>query len=192
MGDNVTYSLSDDAGGLFSIDATSGDVTTADSLDFETATSHTITAVATSTDGSSSQSDFTINVSNVAEGFASLGLDELDGVNGFTIPGLATGDLAWVVSTAGDVNGDGFDDVIIGAPAANVDGVENTGQSYLIFGTPDDWLPTFDLTTLDGSNGVQLDGVDAIDNSGLSVGDAGDVNGATAKIALMFWGHRKK
>ena len=61
-GDTVTYSLDDDAGGLFTIDANTGEVTVAGNLDYETATSHTITVRATSTDGSSSTADMAINV----------------------------------------------------------------------------------------------------------------------------------
>ena len=65
-GDAVTYSLDDDAGGLFTIDANTGEVTVAGNLDYETATSHTITVRATSTDGSStSTADMTINVDDV-------------------------------------------------------------------------------------------------------------------------------
>ena len=54
VGDNVTYTLSDDAGGLFRIGETSGEVTVSGSLDYETAASHDITVLATSTDGSTS------------------------------------------------------------------------------------------------------------------------------------------
>ena len=67
-GDTVTYSLDDDASGLFTIDANTGEVTVAGNLDYETATSHTITVRATSTDGSSSTADMTINVADVTDG----------------------------------------------------------------------------------------------------------------------------
>ena len=40
MSDDVTYSLSNDAGGLFAIDSSSGVVTVASQLDYETAQSH--------------------------------------------------------------------------------------------------------------------------------------------------------
>ena len=63
-GDTVSYALTNDAGGLFTIDSTTGVVTTAGSLDYETATSHTVTVEASSTDGSSDTSDFTINVND--------------------------------------------------------------------------------------------------------------------------------
>ena len=64
--DSVRYSLTDDAGGRFAIDPNSGVITVADGslLDYETATSHTVTVVATSTDGSSSSETFTINLTD--------------------------------------------------------------------------------------------------------------------------------
>ena len=64
--DTVTYSLDSSAGGAFAIDATTGVVTVADTglIDFETATSHTITVRATSSDGSTSTAAFSIDVLN--------------------------------------------------------------------------------------------------------------------------------
>ena len=50
--DNVTYSLDNDAGGLFTINGTTGVVTVNGSLDAETSISHTITVRATSNDTS--------------------------------------------------------------------------------------------------------------------------------------------
>ena len=64
VGDNVTYTLSDDAGGLFGIGETNGVVTVSGSLDYETAVSHDITVLATSTDGSTSSESFTIPVTD--------------------------------------------------------------------------------------------------------------------------------
>lgn len=58
--DSVSYSLIDDALGLFEIDTVSGLVTTAAALDFETATSHTIRIRASSSDGTSSEATFEI------------------------------------------------------------------------------------------------------------------------------------
>ena len=81
------------------------------------------------------------------------------------------------VSSAGDVNGDGFDDLIMGAPLN--DGAGNlkvdAGSSFLIFGAAS--LPaTIKLASL-GSLGVKILGADAGDQSGMSVSNAGDVNG---------------
>ncbi|WP_372720511.1 VCBS domain-containing protein, partial [Novipirellula sp.] len=63
----VTYSLSDDAGGRFAIDSSTGVVTVAGSLDYETQTAHTITVRSQSSDGSTSFTDFTVNVINENE-----------------------------------------------------------------------------------------------------------------------------
>src|SRR5690606_611340 len=68
-GDTVTYSLTDDAGGRFAIDANTGAVTVADagSLNFEGATAHPITVQAISSGGLTSSQSFTIAVNNVNE-----------------------------------------------------------------------------------------------------------------------------
>ena len=64
--DTVTYALSDNAGGRFAVDSSTGIVTVADSslLDYETATSHTVEVTATSTDGSTSIQSFTVNLTD--------------------------------------------------------------------------------------------------------------------------------
>ena len=65
--DSITYSLSDDAGGRFTIDSSTGVVTVNGALDAETATSNSITVVATSTDTSTSSETFIITVGDVDE-----------------------------------------------------------------------------------------------------------------------------
>lgn len=68
-GPAVTYSLSDDAGGRFAIDANTGVVTVANGslLNYESATSHNITVFASDGAGATSSETFTINVANVFE-----------------------------------------------------------------------------------------------------------------------------
>src|SRR4028118_1945299 len=62
-------------------------------------------------------------------------LSDLNGSNGFAINGIATYDQSGSsVSSAGDVNGDGFDDLIIGAKSADGNGLSFAGQSYVVFG----------------------------------------------------------
>jgi hypothetical protein len=114
-----------------------------------------------------------------SSGFASnFDLATLDGANGFLLKGIDENDYSgWSVSSAGDVNDDGFDDVIIGAAYADPDGELGAGESYVIFGKSSGFAPTLDLATLDGTNGFLLKGIDAYDNSGFSVSSAGDVNG---------------
>jgi hypothetical protein len=67
ISDTVTYSLDDDAGGLFAIDANTGVVSVAGTLDAETATSHNVTVRATSSDGSFTTQAFSISVTDVNE-----------------------------------------------------------------------------------------------------------------------------
>jgi hypothetical protein len=65
---------------------------------------------------------------------ANINLSALDGTNGFTLSGVAGGDQSGCeVSTAGDVNGDGVDDLLIGAPGADPNG-DGSGASYVVFG----------------------------------------------------------
>ncbi len=118
-------------------------------------------------------------VFGAASGFdVSLDLASLDGTNGFRLDGGAAFDFSgWSVSGAGDVNGDGFADVIIGARAASPSGVATAGSSYVVFGAASGWSAALDVVALDGSNGFRLDGVAENDQSGASVAGAGDVNG---------------
>jgi hypothetical protein len=107
-------------------------------------------------------------------GTPSLDLATLDGANGFRVNGIAKYDFSsCTVSSAGDVNGDGFDDVIIGAQNG---GPDYEGESYLVFGKAS-WSPVLDLAALNGANGFRLLGIDAHDFSGFMVSEAGDVNG---------------
>ena len=111
-----------------------------------------------------------------AGGFsANLDLSELDGSNGFVING--NNHLGYSVSSAGDINGDGFDDIIIGDPLAASNDQRFTGVSYVVFGKAEDFDATFDLSSLNGSNGFVINGISAYDSSGRSVSSAGDVNG---------------
>ena len=61
--DSVSYHLEDTLG-LFEIDSDTGVVTLAGQLDYESATSHTITVVASSSDWSESKADYTITIEN--------------------------------------------------------------------------------------------------------------------------------
>lgn len=107
-----------------------------------------------------------------------INLSTLNGSNGFTINGLAAGDqLGYSVSDAGDINGDGIDDLIIGANLASPNGVSNAGRSYVIFGSRSGFGANFNLSKLNGSNGFIINGIALGDRSSTSVSRAGDVNG---------------
>ena len=105
---------------------------------------------------------------------ASIDLGAL-GSGGFRIDGVNAEDYSgFSVSGAGDVNGDGLDDVIIGAFGAYSGGNSTAGESYVVFGKADS--ASIDLATL-GTGGFRIDGIDAFDRSGVTVSGAGDVNG---------------
>ncbi len=72
--------------------------------------------------------------------------------------------FGYATAGAGDVNGDGYDDVIVGA----YDTADETGRAYVFHGSASG-LATTPATVLDGEH--------AEDNFGYSVGGAGDVDG---------------
>src|SRR5262245_47900135 len=111
-----------------------------------------------------------------ASGFAAnIDLSSLNGTTGFKLSGEAAGDYSGrSVASAGDVNGDGFADVIIGARAAAPHGSQS-GASYVVFGQASGFAANIDLSSLDGATGFKLSGEAAGDNSGQSVASAGDV-----------------
>jgi len=83
--------------------------------------------------------------------------------------------LGGSVAAAGDVNGDGYDDIVVGAPYDD-DAHSDSGQVYLIFGKPSGWAMDTDLSTLTGTTGASFWGEDAGDCAGFAVSGAGDVN----------------
>ena len=103
----------------------------------------------------------------------------LDGSNGFRVSGAAEHDFSGMsVSDVGDVNGDGFDDIAIGAFNAFSGGGDiGTGGAYLLFGSSSGFAGSFELSHLNGTKGVNLKGVHFSDRAGTSVSGAGDVNG---------------
>ena len=96
---------------------------------------------------------------------------------GFMITGNAAGDYFGLsVSTAGDINNDEYDDVIIGASQRN----SNQGAAYVIYGgenpTMSNWDFSSGATLSPASTGFIITGNAAGDLFGSSVSKAGDIN----------------
>ena len=98
-----------------------------------------------------------------------------------TVYGDDAGDVsAWSLA-AGDINGDGTDDLIIGAYRGDPAGGTDAGETYVIYGAES--LPaTIDFSTARAD--LTVYGDDAYDYSGWSVA-AGDINGDTTDDLII-------
>jgi len=82
------------------------------------------------------------------------------GTGGFVINGVSANDNAGVsVSSAGDINGDGFDDLLIGANEDDPNGA-NSGASFVVFGG----LNTASSVTLGTTGNDTLTGTSSAEN----------------------------
>jgi hypothetical protein len=96
-----------------------------------------------------------------------LGGQSADNVPDLILTGAATDDqFGWSVGEAGDVNGDGYADIIVGAPHNDAGGAE-VGRAYVYFGGP----------VMDSVADLTLTGEATDDLFGFQVAKAGDMNG---------------
>ena len=193
--DRLNFAISGgDDNTLFTINATTGNLDFINAPDFETPLDadgdnrYLVEVEVTDGKGGRDTQLITVDVTDVDDAndapqitfgsqSASFELSSLNGRNGFVLNGSATSDRSGrSVSSAGDINGDGFDDLIIGADTADPNGNES-GQSYVVFGRGSGFSDSLDLASLDGTNGFALNGGAASDWSGFSTSSAGDVNG---------------
>tara|TARA_R110002096_G_scaffold416576_3_gene619589 strand:- start:32597 stop:34816 length:2220 start_codon:yes stop_codon:yes gene_type:complete len=163
---NHVYTVSDDR---FEVVNDELRLKSGNSLNYEASDTIYITINVSDTEGGSYSELISISV-----------IDEVDIVpaQGITIFGEDSGDLSgWSVSLAGDVNNDGFDDLIIGARNADPIGKSNAGKSYVVFGSANIFDENINLTNINGANGFSVNGKVSDDWSGTSVSNLGDING---------------
>jgi hypothetical protein len=104
---------------------------------------------------------------------------DLSGIEALTLQGAVVGDqVGWSVSAAGDVNNDGYADLIVGAQDADPDGRFDAGAAYVILGSAAGLGTVDSLGFVSGnSTGFVIWGAAAGDRLGRSVSGAGGVNG---------------
>lgn len=96
------------------------------------------------------------------------------GAGGFRIGGADGGDLAgFSITAAGDVNGDGLADILLGAPGADPNG-PGSGAAYVVYGKAG--TAAVNLGSL-GAGGFRIGGEGDADQAGFAVASIGDVNG---------------
>jgi len=104
----------------------------------------------------------------------------LNGTNGSEYDGAAASDTTGVSLATGDVNGDGYADIIIGADGATVGVTAFVGSVYVVFGKASGWPTSAQLLNaafLNGTNGSEFDGAYGGSTYTGLVLATGDVNG---------------
>jgi hypothetical protein len=170
--EDITYRIKGTNADKFSITADTGILTY---KTIQTSVHNdTVTIVATDVAGNETERSITVSVKTLVQGFA--------------INGENAGDVSGIVSNAGDVNGDGLDDLIVGAWKADSNGEIDSGKSYVIFGKIDS--TTINLSAIaSGTGGFVINGEHTLDSSGDSVSNAGDVNGdGLDDLIVGAWG----
>ncbi len=177
-GDTLTYSIkvgSTPAKGSVAFDQRAGTFVYTPNADRNGADAFTI--VISDGQGGTTEQRVDLTITPVQDRIANIDLNDIAaGKGGFKIIGQTTFDNAGSsVSDAGDINGDGLADLIIGALGNDANG-QNSGIAYVVFGKTDS--VTVDLNAVaNGTGGFKIAGQAALDNAGSSVSNAGDVNG---------------
>ncbi|MGH6647647.1 cadherin domain-containing protein, partial [Aquabacterium sp.] len=187
----ITYSLSDSAGGRFVINAVTGVVTVANGtlLDYESATSHAITVVATSLDGSSSNQVMTINLTDGNE--SAVGAVSDTNATANSVAENATNGTV-VGITANAIDADGTNNTITYSLSDNAGGrfainavtgvVTVANGSLLNYEAATSHAITVVATSADGSSSNQVMTINLVDVNEFAVGAVSDTNAAANSV----------
>ncbi|WP_416900382.1 MAG: hypothetical protein ACMVY4_00765 [Minwuia sp.] len=105
-------------------------------------------------------------------------LDEVTAGNGFTLTQGQSGDrFGAAIAGAGDLNGDGFADFVIGAEGSYVGVTYDIGRAFIIFGNNNAANAQVDLSNIQAGQAVVIEGLAGGDSLGGSVDAGGDFNG---------------
>jgi Ca2+-binding RTX toxin-like protein len=99
-----------------------------------------------------------------------------DATRGMTLVGVSHyHNAGYAVSDAGDVNGDGFDDFLVGSPGA----AGYLGRTYVVFGGTQlpSTLQLSELAVTGNTRGFVINGAVASEMNGFTVSGGGDING---------------
>ncbi len=110
-------------------------------------------------------------------GLGQIDVGAVDAPGFATLLGAQTGDRTGAgLAAAGDVNGDGIDDLLVGAPRFDGAAGQDTGAVYLIYGTTN-WPETIELSQLTSTQGTVIEGRKYNDRLGGAVAGVADMNG---------------
>jgi hypothetical protein len=122
------------------------------------------------------------NGENSGRAYVVFGKDDTDpvelsdvaaGIGGFAMDGEPDDNVGRSLAGAGDINGDGLGDVLLGADGPNT--VTPIGRTYVVFGRADTTLVSL-ADVAQGTGGFAIDGEAPWDLAGAYLNGAGDVN----------------
>jgi uncharacterized delta-60 repeat protein len=179
---NIAFAiLSGNDLGIFSIDSATGEITISNGmyLDYEQTQSYSLLIGISDANGSSSRYVVTINMDNDSSAADLLsgsvtGTSSIHQVAQFSNTATDSG-ISWNLGSAGDFNGDGLADLIIGSPNDDTMG-NNVGLVYLVWGRADGVMPSLDDVAM-GNGGILIQGEAAGGRAGFAVAGGDDING---------------
>ncbi len=180
---DYTFSLTQNPSDLFEIDG-SGNITLAagKDIDFATATNPYTVTVQVSDGELTGTADINLTFTDA---LSSQAIDLSNNEATFKIIGDGDSDnMGASVSFAGDVNGDGFDDLIVGASIGDTNGT-NRGSAYVVFGMADGFANITENELATGNGGFQIVGDDNNDQAGNIVSSVREISTTTVTMYLI-------